>query len=151
MTRSGRCADFALLPGAQTHASPSGFNTPAWLVYVLIRAHLPGDTYGETCGFVGVNIVFLCSFSFPQIVFQTLKNCNFLIKVTQPLSSHSFVVLVHIHPLFTSSSLTGYRAGPSFPLIKGFCLYLLLGISAALHSRKVTYGKHCLPHNIVLS
>lgn len=34
--------------------------------------------------------MFLCSFASPQLVFQTLKNCNFLFKVTKPFSSHSF-------------------------------------------------------------
>lgn len=95
--------------------------------------------------------MFLCSFASPQLVFETLKNCNFLFKVTKPFSSHSFFLFVHISALSTSLPLTGCRAGPSFPLIKYVCLYLLLGISAALHSRRVSYGKCCLPHNTVLS
>lgn len=78
-----------------------------------------------------------------------LKKCNFLFKVTQPFPSHSFCR--HISPLSTPLSHTGCRAGPSFPLIKYVCLYLLFGISAVLHSRRVTYGKHGLPRNTALS
>lgn len=84
----------------------------------------------------------LCRFSYPRRAFKTLKNYYRLFKVTQ---------LFSVSTLSTTLSLSGCRAGPSFPLLKHVCLYLLLGISAVLHSRRVTYGKHCLPHNTALS
>lgn len=41
MTRSGLCANFDLLRGAD--GSPSGFSAPAWIACALIAAHLLGD------------------------------------------------------------------------------------------------------------
>lgn len=92
MTTSGRCADFALLPGV--HAGTSGFNTPAWLVYALIPADVSRD---PEIHMGAVEITILCDFASSQRVFQTLQHkCNFLFKVTEP----SFLLFcTHLPPL----------------------------------------------------
>lgn len=92
-------------------------------------------------------------FSFSSTCLQTLKNYKFPLKVTKPFSPHilSSPLRTHLPLCPPLSSLPGCNAGPSFPLIKYVCLYMLFGILSALHSRSVTYGKHCLLHNTVLS
>ena len=90
---------FALLPGERGRTpAPSGSDAPAWLVYALKPAHLSGDSeicMGEVWSCSSRNYVFV-QFPSPQLVFQTLKNYNFLFKVTLTYSS----------PLSTSLCLT---------------------------------------------
>lgn len=107
-----------------------------------------GESWGE---FFAAEIIFLWSFSSSKFVFQTL---SFSFQGYSDLfPSQSFFFSTHITSVHPSplSRWVQSRTILSTHKIKYVCLYLPFGISAVLHSRRVTYGKHGLPHNTVLS
>ncbi len=78
----------------------------------------------ERCGVAAAEIMFARSFSSPQLVFQTLKNCNFLFKVTQPFSSHSLPSSSYTSPLCPPPSLSRWVQSRTILSTHKICLLI---------------------------